>query len=131
MAEARKAPQAEARRARAVLLSAEGLDDKEVGKRVGFSKATAGKWRKRYAAEGIAGLSDAPRSGPPRTISDDKVVEVIRLTLETKPKKATHWSTRKMAAKAGFGHLAHIRPRTAPQRELPALHRSAFRREGP
>lgn len=104
MAEARKTPQAEARRARAVLLSAEGLDDKEVGKRVGFSNATAGKWRKRYAAEGIAGLSDAPRSGPPRTISDDKVAEVIRLTLETKPKKATHWSTRKMAAKAGISN---------------------------
>ena len=104
MAEARKTPQAEAQRARAVLLSAGGLDDIEVGRRVGFSNATAGKWRKRYAAEGIAGLTDAPRSGPPRTISDDKVAEVLRLTLETKPKNATHWSTRKMAAKAGISN---------------------------
>src|SRR5215207_3067370 len=87
MAEARKTPQAEASRARAVLLSAEGLDDKEVGRRVGLSNSSAGKWRKRYAKEGIGGLSDAPRSGPPRTISDEKVAEVLRLTLESKPRK--------------------------------------------
>lgn len=89
MVEARKTPQAEAKRARAVLLSAEGCDDKEVGRQVGFSNATAGKWRKRYAAEGMAGLTDAPRSGPPRTIDDEKVADILRLTLETKPTKGT------------------------------------------
>lgn len=104
MAEARKTPQAEAKRARAVLLSAEGLDDKEVGRRVGLSNSSAGKWRKRYAKEGIGGLSDAPRSGPPRTISDEKVAEVLRLTMESKPRKGTHWSTRAMAAKTGISN---------------------------
>lgn len=104
IAQARKTPQAEAMRARAVLLSAVGFDDKEVGRQVGFSNATAGKWRKRYAAEGIAGLTDAPRSGPPRTIGDDKVAEVLRLTLESKPRKGTHWSTRAMAAKTGISN---------------------------
>lgn len=104
MADARKTPQAEARRAQAVLLSAEGLDDKEVGKRVGLSNTSAGKWRKRYAQEGIGGLTDAPRSGPPRTISDEKVAEVLRLTLETKPAQGTHWSTRRMAARAGISN---------------------------
>lgn len=104
MVEARKTPQAEAKRARAVLLSAEGCDDKEVGRQVGFSNATAGKWRKRYAAEGIAGLTDAPRCGPPRTIDDEKVADILRLTLETKPTKGTHWSTRTMARKAGISN---------------------------
>jgi hypothetical protein len=37
MAQARKIPQPAARRAHAVLMSAQGLDDKEVGKRVGLS----------------------------------------------------------------------------------------------
>lgn len=104
MANARKTAQAEATRARAILLSADGMDDKEVGKRVGLSNGTVGKWRKRYAAQGVGALSDAPRSGPPRTISDEKLAEVIRLTLETKPKNATHWSTRKMAAKTGISN---------------------------
>lgn len=104
MAKARKTPQAEAKRARAVLLSADGFDDKEVGKQVGFSNSTAGKWRKRYATEGISGLTDAPRSGAPRTIDDDKVAEVLRLTLESRPKNATHWSTRKMAQKVGISN---------------------------
>ena len=104
MAEARKTPQAEAMRAKTILLSAAGLDDKDVSRQVGFSNATVGKWRKRYAAEGIAGLTDAPRSGPPRTISDEKVAEVLRLTLESKPGKSTHWSTRRMAARAGISN---------------------------
>ncbi|SKB08046.1 hypothetical protein SAMN02745166_04856 [Prosthecobacter debontii] len=41
MADARKTPQVEAKRAQAGLLSAEGLDDKEVGRRVGLSNALA------------------------------------------------------------------------------------------
>ena len=49
--EARKTPQAEAIKARAVLLKAEGCYDQEVGRQVGFSNATAGKWRQPYAAD--------------------------------------------------------------------------------
>jgi transposase len=52
----------------------------------------------------MVGLFDLPRSGAPRTISDEKVAEVVRLTLETKPKNATHWSTRSMAARCGLSN---------------------------
>ena len=37
------------------------------------------------------------RSGRPRSISDEKVAEVIKLTLEKKPEGMTHWSTRLLA----------------------------------
>lgn len=104
MIQARKTPQAEAQRARAILLSDEGLDDKAVAQRTGFSNATVGKWRKRYAAEGIDGLTDAPRSGTPRSIDDEMVAEVLRLTLEAKPENCTHWSTRKMAQRVGISN---------------------------
>ncbi|MFM2169587.1 MAG: hypothetical protein RIS79_3958 [Verrucomicrobiota bacterium] len=60
---------------------------------MGLSNTSAGKWRKHYAQEGIRGLTDAPRREPPRTISGEKVAEVLRLTLETKPAQGTHWST--------------------------------------
>lgn len=104
MVEARKTPQAKAKRARVVLLSSQGLGDKQIAAEIGWSGHTVGKWRKRYLEGGIAGLCDAPRSGPPRTVSDEKVAEVLRLTLETKPDKGTHWSTRKMAAKVGISN---------------------------
>src|SRR3546814_20749199 len=38
-----------------------------------------------------------PRSGRPREIGDDEVAETIRLSLETTPRGATHWSLRSMA----------------------------------
>ena len=52
----------------------------------------------------IDGLSDEPRSGRPRAVTDEDVERVITLTLETTPKDATHWSTRSMAQRSGLSH---------------------------
>jgi transposase len=52
-------------------------------------------------AERLDGLSDDPRPGAPRKITDDKVETLIVKTLEETPVDATHWSTRSMAQKAG------------------------------
>ena len=91
-------------RARVILLSASGLANSEVAKQTGLCAHTVGTWRKRFLESRLQGLFDLPRSGRPRVISDDQVVEVIRLTLETTPKNATHWSTRSLAAKVGFSN---------------------------
>jgi hypothetical protein len=50
----------------------------------------------------MAGLVDAPRSGAPREISDQKVEEVITKTLENTPPARTHWSSWLMAKEAGL-----------------------------
>ena len=60
-----------------------------------------GKWRRRYAAEGLDGLYDEPRPGAPRQIGDDAIAEAVRLTLEETPPDATHWSLRSMARASG------------------------------
>ena len=96
-ARARKTGQAMALRARIVLLAAQGLTNLEIADRLDVSRLTVGKWRRKFAEEGLRGLSDMPRSGRPRSVSDEKVAEVIRRTLETKPRDATHWSSRAMA----------------------------------
>lgn len=102
----RQMPAAEQARARIILLSIEGLSGKEIGRRVGVTTQTVSKWRTRFERDGIAGLSDAPRTGRPRTISDEKVAEVIEKTLHTKPSNATHWSTTLMAKETQLNAMA-------------------------
>jgi transcriptional regulator with XRE-family HTH domain len=47
-------------------------------------------------------LLDEPRPGAPRRISDAQVEQMVTVTLEAKPREATHWSTRAMAARCGL-----------------------------
>ena len=99
-----KTAQALALRARMVLACAEGRSNTAVGADLGVSDETVGKWRSRFLERRLDGLSDEPRSGRPRVVTDDDVERVITLTLETTPKDATHWSTRSMAQRAGLSH---------------------------
>lgn len=98
----RSLPHGLVRRAKAVLLSAQGLSNIEIGKRIGMSNWMVGEWRKRYLRQGIAGLYDEPRPGGPRSIDDDAIAALIRKTLRGKPKDATHWTCRSLAEKTGI-----------------------------
>lgn len=66
-------------------------------KKVNLTRETVGKWRRRFSTNGIQGLYDEIRSGRPRSISDEKIADLVRKTLETKPEGKTHWSTRLLA----------------------------------
>jgi transposase len=98
----RNAPTYEVKRAKAILMMAEGLANTEIAERAGFCSATIGTLRKRFAQMRLEGLSDLPRSGPPRTIGDDRLQELVERTLHSKPTATTHWSTRKMAREMGI-----------------------------
>jgi transposase len=102
----RKTSHGLATRAAIVLACAEGLDNLSVAKRLRLSKATVGKWRSRFVESRLDGLLDEPRPGAPRKISDAKVEEVVTLALESKPKGATHWSTRDMAKRLGVSAMS-------------------------
>jgi transposase len=101
-----KSSQQLALRSRIVLACAEGGSNVAVAARLGVSNATVNKWRSRFVRDRLEGLSDEPRPGAPRTITDDHVERVIVATLESKPVGATHWSTRSMAASAGLSQSA-------------------------
>jgi transposase len=94
--------QALALRCRIVLACAEGGTNTEIADRVGVNRVTVSKWRRRFAADRLEGLTDAPRPGAARKIGDDVVEAIVVETLETAPKDATHWSTRGLAAKHGI-----------------------------
>ena len=89
---------------RMILHCADGLTNKAVAAELGVHEHTVGKWRRRFLKERIEGLSDEPRPGRPRTLTDEQVAEVIERTLETTPSDATHWSIRSMARESGLSH---------------------------
>jgi transposase len=105
----RTSAQALAVRSRVVLLAAQGLGNAEIARRLGVHRPMVRKWRARFAEDRLDGLTDEPRPGRPRTITDAKVEEVIVRTLESTPSNATHWSTRAMAAEVGLTQSAVLR----------------------
>ena len=98
--------QAVAERSRIVLAAAEGLKNTEIADRLGVHRQSVTKWRNRFAEDRLDGLVDEPRPGRPRTLTDEKVDEVIARTLEASPRDATHWSTRSMAKETGLTQTA-------------------------
>jgi transposase len=102
----RKTAQAVALRSRIVLRCAEGGSIGEVAADVGVSRNTVSKWRSRFVTDRLDGLSDEPRPGRPRLITDGRVDEVITRTLEQTPGQDTHWSTRSMASATGMSQSA-------------------------
>ena len=102
----RTSAQALAERSRIVLAAAEGLKNTEIAERLGVHRQSVTKWRNRFAEYRLDGLVDEPRPGRPRTITDEKVDEVITKTLESTPRNATHWSTRSMAGEVGLTQTA-------------------------
>ena len=100
-ARGRTVSQALAMRARIVLGCASGKLNGSVAKELKTTIQTVGKWRRRFVELRLDGLADVPRPNVHRKLSDDRVEELVRTTLQTKPDGATHWSTRRLAKKIG------------------------------
>ena len=78
-----------------ILRCADGLTNKAVAIELGVHEHTVGKWRRRFLKERIDGLSDEPRPGRPRSLTDEKVAAVIERTLERRrPTRPTGRSVR-------------------------------------
>lgn len=111
-------PQKIVSRARCVLLSAKGWPNSDIAPEVGLCAHSVGKWRRRFIEFGVDGLVDQPRPKEKLRVPDEKVHDLIRRTLETKPDNATHWSTRSMAKHVGLSQTVvskiwrafHIKP---------------------
>src|ERR1035438_1237943 len=95
MGRARSLPARVVERARVVLLAADGLENKQIARRMRMTPEKAARWRKRFLEGGIAALEkDAPRPGRTPTITDRRVKRVVDMTLHQKPVHATHCRNR-------------------------------------
>lgn len=88
-------------RAEIVLAVSDGRGVSGAARSLGVSRPTVIKWRDRFAADGVAGLADLPRSGRPKTVDD---AAIIAATLEEPPGSLaiTHWSTRLLGKHLGI-----------------------------
>ena len=96
-----------ARRAGIVLLAAAGKHNEAIAEELDIGRVQVGRWRERYAEGGLAAIErDLPRGGrPPKA----DAAEIVRLTTQTLPEAATHWSTRTLAAKVGVSDTTVLR----------------------
>ena len=102
----RSAPMRLRERSRIVLAAAEGKTNKEIAADTGLEVNKVGRWRRRYADEGLAGIEkERPRGGNHGGRSDAARAalrsRVVELTTTRTPKDATHWSCRTMAREVG------------------------------
>lgn len=76
------APAGVVRRARAVLLLAEGHSSVSVARRVGLSPRHVHKWGQRFLQQGVPGLEDKPRPGRPPKFSPGVALQLVKMACE-------------------------------------------------
>lgn len=96
-----KTEQRMARRARVILLSAEGRSLEEVSMGSGLSPQNCSRWRKRFMGDRLEGLKDLPRAGRPRRISPQERVSIMAMACQKPSDGSTRWSMRKLAKAVG------------------------------
>jgi len=94
-------------RAQIVLGAAEGRSAAEIGRLVGCSTNTAQKWRSRFERDGIAALSDLPRSGKPLIHSQEVRARLIAKACTRPPEtpegaQQERWTYEQLAQTVGM-----------------------------
>jgi len=99
---AQNTPQGIALRAKIVLAAAEGNANQRIAKELGTTRSTVLLWRGRFKEGGTEALTRiAPGRGRRRKYTAERVSQIVQATTQSRPKGATHWSTRTMAQAQG------------------------------
>jgi DNA-binding GntR family transcriptional regulator/transcriptional regulator with XRE-family HTH domain len=89
-------------RARIVLGCADGLTVRTVAEQLGVSTATAAKWRERFVRRGLDGLSDAPRTGRPRSADRAEAERLVLAAIAEARRGGRVPTTRSLARSVGL-----------------------------
>jgi transposase len=95
----------DARRARLILLLAEGHTWDEVSERIDCSRGFVASWSKRFAQQRIAGLYSRHLGQLATVLTPELEARILEATRRAPTDGATHWSTRKLGAHLDVSHM--------------------------
>ena len=93
-----------ARRARVILLLADGDSYASVSAQTGCSSRTIALWKRRFEDAGLNGLAARHRGSKPTVLTPALQARILAWTRRAPPHGATHWSTRSLGRKLGVQH---------------------------
>jgi transposase len=98
-----KTPARLMRRAKIIVLAAQGERNEVIAEKLGIDSRLVSRWRRRFAEKRLAGIEkDYPRGGRKPSKREQATALIIETTTQTKPANATHWSVRTLAEKLGI-----------------------------
>src|SRR5664279_3385841 len=95
-------------RARIVLLAAEGMASRAIGRAVGCTTGTASKWRVRYAEKRFGGLDETGDRGAGPKYTAETGKRILALLDQPKPKGYARWSGPLLAAALGDVDVQYV-----------------------
>jgi transposase len=104
-----RVPAGLARRARVLLLLAQGLSLRRIRAQTGMSPRRIRAWKQNWQQRGLDGLLDAPRRGRPKKLSPAREAAILAATERRPPAPVTQWSTRRLARRLGVSHVTVMR----------------------
>ena len=85
------------KRARMILLMADGASNRSIGAAVDLHYNQVGIWRTRYEEFGLAGLEDEDRPGRPAVYDHNDVLLLVKLVTADPPAGAARWTMEALA----------------------------------
>jgi transposase len=104
-ARSRKIRAEDARRARVILMLANGESFTAIAAALGCYPGYINRWRQRFETERVSGLQAKYRGQPPRVRTPAMEARILAKTRQRPPDGSTHWSTRKLAKVLGVSHV--------------------------
>ena len=94
----------DARRARVILMLADGISYSTIEATVPCYRDYINRWRRRFLADGLEGLRARYRGQPPTVLTPAMEARILAKTQQPPPDGSTHWSTRKLGRVLNIHH---------------------------
>jgi transposase len=96
------------KRARIVLLAADGRSTRSIAKEVGVQPRIVSRWRHRFADHGLDGLNDKPRPGKEPIYTDATGKRILALLDKSPPEGFARWSGPLLAEALGDVDVQYV-----------------------